>query len=534
MTSNTSSPKVYSYRRFSSGRQALGQSLQRQIDDATAWCEENGYTLDESLSIQDLGVSAYKGDNVSKGKLSGFIAAIQAGKVPKGSILIVESLDRLSRLALPEAMGLLTEIVRADVRVISLVDNTEWNQETIEDTMAFMMSVILFSRAHEESRTKSRRVSKAFQSKRTKGLPVVSKMHGGGWVKPKNDFSGWELVPEKAKSVQRVFELAADGKGGVSIARIANEEGLEVPWRPRTTSRKGWEHTAISRLLRDRRVLGEWQPKRIVNRLLVDDGDPVINYFPRVIDDNLWHRTQAALNGRKGPTRTRGAHSDIFSGVFFCSCGKRMEKKAKSERGQAMYYCQGRKEGLSDCRSIPERAVVETFFTHLSKYKGQHFRDNKVVERIREQIHIAEAKEKDALERIERIADFIEDGSKSPTLSTRLAAAESDLEQAKKELAEHRHKLANIPKLGAAFSKNIAANAIAAVEDKAASDARFQFSKMIRSVCIHMKMLTNGLLIELEGQQGVWFRFDEKYLRRAKRRDAGMSREEIAIKTKST
>jgi DNA invertase Pin-like site-specific DNA recombinase len=211
---DTSLVKVFSYRRFSCGRQAHGHSIERQVESARRWCRENGYTLDESLALADLGVSAYKGDNVSRGALSGFIAAIKANRVPKGSILLVESLDRLSRAALPEAIGLLTEIVRAGVRVVSMIDGREWNQTTIEDTMQFMLSVILFSRAHEESSTKAKRVSATFQSKRAAGLAVVSVMHGGGWVIPRDDKSGWDLIEERATSVRKVFELAAKGQGG--------------------------------------------------------------------------------------------------------------------------------------------------------------------------------------------------------------------------------------------------------------------------------------------------------------------------------
>ena len=159
-------PLVFSYRRFSSGRQAAGHSLERQTESARRWCHEKGYVLDESLALADLGVSAYSGDNVSKGALSGFLTAAESGRIPKGSILLVESLDRLSRAAIPEAVGLLTSIVRAGVRVVSLIDGHEWNEKTIEDSTSFLLSVLLFSRAHEESSTKAKRVSEQFQKKR--------------------------------------------------------------------------------------------------------------------------------------------------------------------------------------------------------------------------------------------------------------------------------------------------------------------------------------------------------------------------------
>ena len=185
---------VFSYRRFSSGRQASGHSLERQTESARRWCAEKGFVLDESLALSDLGVSAYAGDNASRGALAGFLAAAESGRTPRGSILLVESLDRLSRAAIPDAMSLLTAIVKSGVRVVSLIDGHEWNDVTIQDTMSFMLSVLLFSRAHNESSTKARRVSEQFQKKRKDGLAVVSFGHGPGWAIPKSDRSGWDVV----------------------------------------------------------------------------------------------------------------------------------------------------------------------------------------------------------------------------------------------------------------------------------------------------------------------------------------------------
>ena len=181
-------------------------------------------------------------------------------------------------------------------------------------------------------------------------------------MQPKADKSGWELIPEKAESVRKVFELAAKGNGGVKITRIATQEGWASPWRVSKNTGRGWEHTGVSRLLRDRRVLGEWQPYRVINGNPSPDGDPVPEYFPRVIDDEQWLQVQAALSSRTGPKRIRGIHADIFAGLLYCECGERMERKAPSGRGNAIYYCLGRKSGRSNCRPMPEAAIRRASF----------------------------------------------------------------------------------------------------------------------------------------------------------------------------
>lgn len=192
--------RVYSYRRFSSGRQAHGHSLERQTASARAWCVEHGYELDEEFELSDMAISAYTGENATDGALAAFLLAAKGGKVPSGSILLVESLGRLSRNHLTEAITLLTSIVQAGIRVVSLLDGKEWNRENINDTMNFMLSVLLFARAHEESATKAKRVRAAFAKKRDAGLAVVSHGHGPGWAYPREDRQGWEFWTRQRRS----------------------------------------------------------------------------------------------------------------------------------------------------------------------------------------------------------------------------------------------------------------------------------------------------------------------------------------------
>jgi DNA invertase Pin-like site-specific DNA recombinase len=87
---------AYSYIRFSSKKQADGASLERQLTGTRKYCEENNLILNETLTFQDLGVSAFKGDNLDH-SLGELLRACEDGLIPKGSALVVEALDRLSR-----------------------------------------------------------------------------------------------------------------------------------------------------------------------------------------------------------------------------------------------------------------------------------------------------------------------------------------------------------------------------------------------------------------------------------------------------
>jgi DNA invertase Pin-like site-specific DNA recombinase len=91
---------VYSYVRFSSKRQEQGDSLRRQKALGDAWLARRPeHHLDHTLRLRDLGVSAFRGKNLDKdkGDLGKFLVLVQEGRIAKGSIFMLENLDRFSR-----------------------------------------------------------------------------------------------------------------------------------------------------------------------------------------------------------------------------------------------------------------------------------------------------------------------------------------------------------------------------------------------------------------------------------------------------
>src|SRR5688500_15449393 len=91
---------AFSYIRFSHPSQIKGDSLRRQTEAAAAWCKRNGVQLDASVTLHDLGKSAYTGThrkNPDRHALASFLRMVEQGRIPRGSHLIIEALDRLSR-----------------------------------------------------------------------------------------------------------------------------------------------------------------------------------------------------------------------------------------------------------------------------------------------------------------------------------------------------------------------------------------------------------------------------------------------------
>ncbi|WKW32840.1 recombinase family protein [Pseudomonas viridiflava] len=83
-----------------------GDSQRRQIEKIRHYAVSNGYQLNETLDLQDLGLSAYHAEHMeADAGLGRFLLAIESGLIPLDgtSYLCIEQLDRLSRQSIDQA-----------------------------------------------------------------------------------------------------------------------------------------------------------------------------------------------------------------------------------------------------------------------------------------------------------------------------------------------------------------------------------------------------------------------------------------------
>lgn len=306
---------AYSYLRFSSPEQAKGDSVRRQTDLRDAWLARSGAILDTSASLRDDGKSAFTGEhrkNPDRHALAAFLRLVEMGRVPKGSYLIVENLDRLSREHIQPALILFLNLLQAGVRVVQLLP-VEQVFDSSSESMQIMMAIMELSRGNSESRMKSERVGRAWSEKKrkaaadgtplTKNLPAWLALDGGKIV----------TVPARAAVVKRAFALVAAGHGLVQIARTLTAEKV-----PTFGTSKQWGSSTLHKIVRWRAALGEFQPR--VKRTGEPDGEPIAGYFPAVVTEGEWWAAQAALSSRDGGGRSTGngtgKHFNPFSGLL--------------------------------------------------------------------------------------------------------------------------------------------------------------------------------------------------------------------------
>lgn len=330
---------------MSTAPQLDGDSRRRQLEASRAYARENGLELAESDEYKDIGVSAFRGDNLREGSLGSFLAAIEAKKIVPGSYLIVESLDRLSREQILEAQSLFLRIVRAGINLVTLVDRRVYRAGQVE-LGDLIYSMVSMSRAHDESLTKSHRISAAWANKRASAGQRPMTKWCPAWLKLAEDRSRYIEIPERVEVVRRIFEGSVSGVGLQKQASRLNEAGV-----PTFGSPNGWHHTYIAKILANRAVLGEFQPHVREGGKRVAKGDPVRDYFPAIIDEQLFYRAQVAKAQRKisGKGRKGETYSNLFSGLARCAyCGSKVlfENKGYGPKGGAYLVCDSTKRKL--------------------------------------------------------------------------------------------------------------------------------------------------------------------------------------------
>jgi DNA invertase Pin-like site-specific DNA recombinase len=341
--------RAFSYVRMSTDAQLKGDSLRRQLEQSRDYAAQQGWDLLEGDQLRDIGISAFKGDNVRGGALGLFLAAVRDRRVEPGSVLIIESLDRLSRQEVLKSLGVFIEILNAGVSIVTLADGKTYTAGTGFEELIF--SIVSMGRAHEESRTKSIRVRAAWANKRKNASTSPLTAQCPGWLKLSSDRTKYEVIRQRADLVLSIFRDSAAGMGNYSITRRLNQARVQ----PFGSSR-GWRSSSVNKILTNRAVLGEFQPHRLVDGRRVPDGDPVQDYFPTIIDEQLFYRAQDARGRRriKGAGRKGPGISNLFSGLATCAyCGSRMafKNKGTGPKGGSYIVCDAAGRGLG-CEKV--------------------------------------------------------------------------------------------------------------------------------------------------------------------------------------
>ena len=383
----TRQPVAISYIRFSTPEQADGDSLRRQTADTEAWCKKNGIPLDTSLTLKkDRGVSAFRGKHRDeKAALGIFLEDVKQGKIPRGSYLIIENLDRLSREEERTALRLWLDILDAGINIVQLTPETVFRHER-SDMTDIIRAIIELSRGHSESRMKSKRCSDAWWEKvaqaRANGTLVTHRLPA--WIEVIDGRP--QLIDERATVVRRMFTMAGSGYGCGAIVKTLVRENV-APFCAREKGDNGrqkigegcgrWNRMYVRSILMDRRALGEFQPK---DRDGKPDGDPLAGYFPAVVTEDQFFAARAGITSRtQKQGRIGNGVACVFGGLlhdaldpkggtyYAAARVTKIRKDPSQRRTRHTLVNSSYAAGRSACLSFPVDTFERALLTHLKE-----------------------------------------------------------------------------------------------------------------------------------------------------------------------
>ncbi|WP_175837121.1 recombinase family protein [Burkholderia anthina] len=426
--------RVYSYLRFSDPKQAAGSSADRQLEYAARWAAERGMQLDSSLTLRDEGLSAFHQRHIKQGALGVFLRAVEDGRIPPGSVLIVEGLDRLSRAEPIQAQAQLAQIVNAGITVVTASDGREYNRERLKaQPMDLVYSLLVMIRAHEESDTKSKRVKAAIR-RQCEGW-VAGTWHGvvrngkdPHWVKL-GDSGKFELVPERVLAIRTMIDLFTEGYGSVEITRILTERQLFI-------SNAGNYSTHMYRIIRNRALVGE-------KEISVDGEDfRLTEYYPSLLSKDEFAELQVTMSER-GRRKGKGEIPSVLTGLGITTCGycgaaivtansaRRLTDPARRLSCASYKYNSGCPIAGTCDSELVERALMHYCSDQFNLSRLLSGDDG--IERRTAQLALAKQRLAEIESQIERITDALlsDDGAPPAAFMRRARDLESDLEREK-------------------------------------------------------------------------------------------------------
>lgn len=356
------SGSVYSYMRWSSDRQSDGSTEARQRQAQEAFCKHYGMTLAEEIA--DPGMSSFRGKNAHEGKLREFINRAKRGEIPPGSLLLFENADRMSRMQLAHAVPLFFEILSAGLR-IGIADRLQIYTPGSLDLGGLMTILVDMERANKESERKS-------------------SFGRAGWAKAHIRMEAGDVVTEKApqwlevvvEDGERRFKVKEDIADQIRALFIASlQYGVaESCRRVNELFGSSWKVHQVQYLLKNRRLIGE----HTITNFSESEGknmpsDRVLSdYYPLVVDKNLFAEVQAVISQRKPFAGKQDASNlNIYRGLVKCAvCGGSVRFMFKTQK--EYFMCTN---SMSNSCTVPGIRSIRGEHLRRLLFKFEHWAD---------------------------------------------------------------------------------------------------------------------------------------------------------------
>jgi hypothetical protein len=435
----TVTKECFSYIRFSSEGQRNNSSIDRQSEIAPRVASQKGWILRNDWNVKQEAVSAFKKSNFPK--LHAIIELAKDGTIPKGSVMIVESLDRVSRAEIlgeneDGAFDLCRKLIMAGIELYDDKTSQHYTKESLKNPMVLMMMIMSNHAANEYSSKLSDRTAKGIKARGEKilnGEAVKGNGKEPGWITAKK-------LNHKAKTVAAIFKMYLDGIGAATIARKLNAEQVDtLNSRERMGQKRNWNQSVVYRLLSNRQVIGE----NTIN------GQTIKEYFEPAVSEETFSKAQARLADNRGKAAQGATDGDgeirsIFSGVGYCAhCGRKWRVN-KNGSGYKYISCWGYFNGVCEMKDSIRYDLMEDSFVSLLHFNSEQLVRDESGNSVNAQTQILKGRAAEVEKQIQVLkndaAELSREGVSTVPIQKQIVECETQLEEIKKQIDLESHK----------------------------------------------------------------------------------------------
>lgn len=334
--------------RFSSDRQRKGYSNERQMELVRRSAAELNWTVNETLKMEDLGVSGFRIDkktgrplNMSPdAALGAFMAAVDEGLIDlRGKVIHAEAVDRFTRACLDTAESAFWGLVRRGACFYFINDGLFIRPSDKDNPLKKIILILKFDEANRMVQALSRRQKDTLALKLMHALKG-QKLNWGTWmpswinfVKEPQPHFEWE--PQKYRTLMRLVDGVVNNKPLHAIARELNEDKV-----PCFVWGKTWRAAGIRVILRNPALVGTF---RYMDHVVKD-------YYPAAVTPEIWARLQlrVAIPHRPGGGTAKGRYlASLFPRLVRCThCGRVMHahRTENAPFSQRVYKCRSHED----------------------------------------------------------------------------------------------------------------------------------------------------------------------------------------------